>query len=509
MKKIDDDRLVRVEEFVRQHGLEKHLRKLSGADYDPECEVDVGDEILTEVFGEFYKSDPTKFCFRDGDKCLIFEIVEQLKRIVDKNGINSGLYKFKMKTKKPRKRYNPIDPKCNLKFDVDSNNECGELNSNVDMTANLPDLKSYLLQKVETCLRNHGADELIGTDSKDLIDEETVDVVTAGDQIYGNITCLICQHQNKKNNRKKRVSYYRSKEKCYWVMSNFTKHLTNFHRLSSIRGPKKMSTKANSDEENNINKTNDLNEIDDDDSVFVIEEVAVEMKPPKIERDANFSFERTTLYNQLAHQIGEMIGEVILHDDQQDQMQFYRNENMSDKAQLTVAKIPGDGNCLFSAIVHQIWHHEIDSAEHETATSQFRKYVVDYILHPENFRSFEYHLQDRVYEYYERKSKQKSKIINMRDECKKFVRDILSKDGEWGGYETMVAASKIHSTNIIVIDELGSCYISGDTNKMHARTIALAYRMGANNIRNHYESVCDIGSTNIYKIVDLITKRMK
>lgn len=435
---------------------------------------------------------------------------------MDGNGVNSGLQKFKKKMKKAKiRRYNPIPPKCDVKFDdFKSNTECDTRKnkddvindksiSNANSSVNLHNLKLYLLQKVESCLKNHGADDVIGTDIKNLFDDELVDVVTAGDRIYGNITCLICKHQNKKNNSKKKVSYYQSTDKNYWVMSNFTKHLTNFHQLSSNRSTNQIIIMPKNDVELNKIVSNNFNN-NDDDSVFIVEEVSVEMIPTKIDYVANINIDESSLYNQLAQQIGDMIGTVLLNNDPQEQMQFYHNEN--EKDQLTVAKIQSDGNCLFGAIVHQIWQHEIDSAEHDTATKQLRKNVIDYILKSDNFESFQFMLQDRVYE---RNNEQKSKILNIKDECKNYVQYVLSREGEWGGYETIIAASRIHSTNIIIIDEVGSYYISSDTNRMYDRSIVLAYRMGAKNIRNHYDSVCDIESTSMYKITNVITKRLK
>lgn len=501
LKKINDEGLKKVESFVREHGVERHLRKLSGENYVPDCEADVGDDILTEVFGEFYKSDPSKFCFRDGDKCLIYEIVDQLKRIVDKNGINTGLHKFKMKVRKPRnQRPNPIALKRHVKFDYKSNTEtkCD------DTSTELADLKSYLVRRVKSCFINHGADKITGTNINDLFDEETVAVESAGGRIYGNITCLICQH-NKEKKTKKRVSYFQSEDKSYWVMSNFTKHLVDFHRLSTIRAPNQIIAKPITDFENKKTETNNLNEkSDDDDSVYIVNEVSVEIKPPEIDLDANLSNEVLSLYDQLSEQIGKTIGAVHINDDKLEQMLFHHSKN--ERAELTVAKIPTDGNCLFGAIVHQIWQHEIDSAEHETATSQLRNDVIDYILNPDNFKSFEFTLRDHVYE---RRSKQKQKGINMKEECKNFVRNVLSKEGVWGGHETIIAASRIYSTNIIVIYESGSYLISSGANRMYARTITLAYRLGANNIRNHYDSVCDIESEDIMKITDSITKQKK
>lgn len=116
MKNIDINRLERIEEFVKKNALEIHIRKLSGVNYDPECEVDVSDEVLEQIFGEMYKSCPEKFCFRDGDRMFIHELVKHVKKIFDEKGPNSGLQKFKIKARKPRHRFRPHLP---MKFEND------------------------------------------------------------------------------------------------------------------------------------------------------------------------------------------------------------------------------------------------------------------------------------------------------------------------------------------------------------------------------------------------------
>lgn len=74
MKNINEERLNGIQQFVREHALEIAKKKLFGTNYDPNyCEIltDNNDDLLTDIFGEQYKSDPGNFCFRDGDKLLI------------------------------------------------------------------------------------------------------------------------------------------------------------------------------------------------------------------------------------------------------------------------------------------------------------------------------------------------------------------------------------------------------------------------------------------------------
>lgn len=174
-----------------------------------------------------------------------------------------------------------------------------------------------------------------------------------------------------------------------------------------------------------------------------------------------------------------------------------------------MTRISGDGNCLFASIVHQIYHYPTDSREHKVATKQLRADVVAHILLPENFDAFLFTLKDRVYDI-----KTKHEIIDMNTECKNYVQNILSKNGVWGGHETIIAASRIYRKNIVTFDESGSYYTANNKNSMYDGTIALAYRIGhydntGKPIRNHYNSVSDIDSGNLYKATDFILKLMK
>lgn len=163
---------------------------------------------------------------------------------------------------------------------------------------------------------------------------------------------------------------------------------------------------------------------------------------------------------------------------------------------VTVAKIIGDGNCLPGAICHQLFHDPIGSTAHKKRMKELRENVVNYIMKPENFPSFEHSLKDRVYEY-----KIRDEIDDMSMECKIFVRHCLSKNGLWAGYEFLVAAAKMHRVNILIFNEDGDWYLSNSTKEVYDKTIALAFRLDYKKEEfNHYDSVCDIDSNLLYAI---------
>lgn len=498
MKNINDDRLRNVEKFVRDNGpeiIEQKLKNESNFAFTRE-------QMLIDIFGHTYNTAPEKFCFRDGDRMLIKELVEHVKKIVDENGINSGLHQFKMKVKKPR-QYRSKKPLKNITQSID--NESDIENDNIANTDNLVEMKTNLLHKVEECLVNYRANKLADIGN---LDDENVHVTVANGQTYGNITCVICRNNKKSKKKKTNRVFYSSAKNC-WVMSNFVKHLTTYHRLSANRD----STKQKNLKVDNVSilrsadsLTDEKKHLNESDDVYIIEEIEVDIKKSESDKtpELNSDGMGMALFQQVANQIGQMVGAVLLNDDQQEQLRFIQNDGV---AELTVAKILGDGNCLLYAIVHQMYRMAINSNEHKAATTKLRRDIVEHILCPDNFEAFRFSLQDRVYEM-----KTKDEIIDMVADSKHFVQNVLSMDGCWAGHECIVAASRIFSVNIIIVEEGGTSYLANHGEIFYNRSIVVAYRIGGRNgnqiIRNHYDSVSDISSDNIYKATSLIESRM-
>lgn len=334
-----------------------------------------------------------------------------------------------------------------------------------------------------------------------MLDMKIVDIQTENDTIYGTIICALCENENK-SLTPKRVYYRETTNNSFWVLSNFQKHLSNVHHLNPIKTAtrskkrrKCTSTKNLNDHENTL--------CNDSDVLFVEEEVDVEMIDENVKE--SLSNENNWLYIQLADQITEMISANFTTRNEEDQM-FFKIDKSS--ICITVARIKPDGSCLYGSLAHQLYQHATNSTEHEQATKSLRAEVVEYILKPNIFPSFQHALQDRVYE-----TKTKSQITNIESECKFFARYVLSKKNKWGGHETIKAVSEIHQVNIVVFNENGTCMIQHNAQTKYNRTIAVAYRLGydehGNEIRNHYDSVLEISSADIYISTEFLINRMK
>lgn len=472
------------------------------------------EQYLIETFGEF-ASNPNAFEFRRGHKTLIRQLVLKVNEIINENGYEIFQYKVTKRKRRVKQLSYRMHDKKNQLDEIQISESDATIVAGADNVF-AAQLKRSLFEKVYACLERYSAFKLVETKS---LDENTVDVKIAHNRTYGKVVCIICRdlHPEKKI-KPKSVYYHESdeyKESSYWVISNFTAHLSNVHQLQ----PEKidMNERKNcvvkiinecDDDDSSVvvcNKTEKHDSIEND-SIILIEEKEVfdtnRISSSTYESNKN---EDNWLYNQISDQIISMISVVLVNGDQQEQMIC---EVGSNNMTITVANIEPDGNCLFSALVHQIFQYPLKSSQHEKNVALLRNEVVNYILVEGNFESFQFLLQDRVHEINQRNSKP-SKIINMEEKCKSYVRDVLSRNGEWGGMETIIAVSKFHCVNIIPFNESGPCNMISYNKEENNRTIALAYRLGYDKInRNHYDSVSDLTANVISNVADTLISRM-
>lgn len=495
-KNISDNDIEYVEQIVRENAINiamKDLKKNIGSD----CEILLDDHQLTDIFGKMYKSNHTEFRFLRGEIQLIKELVDHVKLVVDGNGKNSGLHKFKVKIKKPRLHQNRERKK--LKIDTHDKDEPTTTKSNNTNhnSAGRMNLKVKLQRKVEACLKQYSVDKLLDIE---FLEEGIVDIEEVDGQIYGSIICVICKNQNKKNQRPKRVYYKESAETNSWVMSNFTKHLTNTHHLVSINNYDMKNKAIELDAAPKVEKHKEI-AVGDDSDLYLLE--AAESED---DRDKQKTINDIQLYEQLAQNITKMNEATLINDDHQEKMRCIPMQNTN--ACITIATIPGDGDCLFGSIVHQIFRYPVNSKLHKNAAKQLRTDVVHHILAEENFVSFQKLLMDRILE-----TKSKNQIVDSTAECKKFVTDFLSQKGAWGGAESIKAISDLYRTNIITFYEDESVYFVGGKEGAYNQTIAIAFRIGfvdnGKPIRNHFDSVCNMNSSDISTVTDIVVKRMK
>lgn len=218
---------------------------------------------------------------------------------------------------------------------------------------------------------------------------------------------------------------------------------------------------------------------------------------PKNVQDPN------VLFHQIAKQIEKMLHATRSNNDNIESMAYELIENRPQS--LKVAKIDPNGSCLFGSLVHQLFGLKLSSGKHIRATKRMRQEVVEHIS--ENYSSFELALRYRAYE-----ENDPDQIEDMRKECETILNVHLPRDNYWGGSETMKAIQEMYRVNILIFNEHGTCYFFNGFKEVYKQILILAYRLGTRSMDhgrksyNHYDSVCDITSNEIWHLVEFLSK---
>lgn len=507
-KNITDFHINQIEKYIQEESLNVHAAKLSES-LGLGCDVLLDNTEMIDLFGKKYAATPSKFKFQPGEVMLIKELVQYVKEIADRGGANKNLRHFEKRNRRGRPINNlhnrkKIDENAvPLEF-VDKKKSNVSINTETEIKSNHSQLESKLFSMCSEYLKALNVDEQLVMQ----FNERMVDLRLKNGCIYGVITSVLCENDDSNKEKKRNahsVRYYESPNSNYWILSNFKKHLKNVHHLDTDEAD--LRKKTHRQKRKPLKDLNDVSDSKDNDKSIEFIEVPI-IDSQDLAEDAghvhstvDLDCEKTIgteehwLYAQLSKQISDMIGVVLQTGDVTANVQFLIATKLKT---LTAAKIIGDGNCLPGAICHQLYHDPIGSKEHKEKIRDLRAKVVEYILKPENFTSFQFTLQNRVYDI-----KSKDEIKDLTTECKLFVRLCLSRDGYWAGNEFLVAAAKILRVNIFVFYENGDCYLSNTGTEIYPKTIALAYRLNHDATDyNHYDSVCDIDSNVLVEVAE-------
>lgn len=481
-KAITDEHILKKEQFVAEKTLQILQQNLHDSINEKNCDVLIDDDELHDYFGDLYAQNPASFKFGPGDVLLIKELVDHVKTISDRNGKNTGLGHFSVKAKSKRK----VSAKQTRQHRPTAHLFPGKKAKIKNVQRNENQLKTELQQKVLNLFNLYAADTEYSS--------VNIELSTVENKIYGDVFCVFCETQNVKK-KTKRVVFNSSKGSGCWVLSNLTKHLENFHNLKARVNATTLAITVQTDD-NSMNmkpaiQSDQGPDENGNESVVILDEI--------LNRDKNITHDDPEqLFNQLSSQLTNVMASVLQNNEHAEEIIFTLNTSPK---KLSVAVVPGDGSCLFSALTHQLWMHKINSKRHIEATKQLQADVVQHIL--DHFPFFEYHLKDRVYE-----TKSSKEITDMSMECKLFVRYALANSKIWGGVETLLAVSNLYSTNIAVFNENGVCTKYKKADECYERTIAVAYRLNAKEgqIRNHFDSVFEANATDLYSAARHIAK---
>lgn len=149
-----------------------------------------------------------------------------------------------------------------------------------------------------------------------------------------------------------------------------------------------------------------------------------------------------------------------------------------------VQKIPGDGNCLFGAIAHQLFHFDIHTVEHSTHTRALREMVVDCVRNNVDDERFIGLIRMRI-----RNEFRELDSSDHRQRAYNFL-TVLNNDGIWGASESLLAIVMMFGCDITVYRENGFVTVVTDEGAVPVEHISVVYR-GPIGRWNHYDSLID------------------
>lgn len=475
-KDIHDDDIKLVEKFIREETL-GIITRIFEDTVGSECDVVIPPDEMLEYFGPAYRNNPDKFQFRPGDVKTIKSIVKHVKTIVDASGSNEGLKHFAKKKK--IKRLNTAEQPERMAVNPLELNE----------------LKMTLSARLNDYLNGFNVDSSAMKHS----DESICNVRCNGNTIIGEIFCVLCK--SKKEETKPKRIHYNPVDK-YWVLANFGKHLKKVHGL--VSGPKSVVIEIKQVENSIQIDASHVNNVENPLQQKITEN-CVKFRVCEDDSITN------RLFGQMSQQIQTMTQFILQNNDKEVEVQFDLNEDLT--SNLKVIETIPDGDCLFSAIAHQLYQERIGSSQHRLSIRKLRAAVVDHI---------ETHLDEYLPQLTERvlENGKRDEIEDMKKECMFFLKFCLSRDRYWGGGETVKAVSDLYQVNVIVYNECGPSYVINRCSKLHDRSIGIAYRLSATEngrngnsaerlVRNHYDSISDMSTADLYTVAHYLNKLLQ
>lgn len=452
-------------------------------------------------FGKFFVSEPSEFKFTLGERILI----NQIKQHVHNKG-------FKYFTAKKRKlnEMKLAETAVGFIFGESENSEDSEDKLHAKSASHGKSISSSenIEEKLLISANKVTNKQLwaIGDTTNSILTADMIEIVhSENDSIKGYVQCVFC-----KENRK--VSYKNASGN--WVMSNLISHLK---KCSQQLANKKKE--ANKSDQRLAKETEKISE-----GVNVVQLVGEQKKncldgnkqmvnfkiTPEVPTDdirttnldspQKHVFLSDNFIRQMSLQNIKMRNTIAKNETIIIERNFRANiQNLLSDMSIKVCQIPADGNCLFHAVCHQLNRLEIASDQHKTLMEKLRMDVVQHIEN--NIAAYEFIMKDRIYH-----KNPGIKIISLEKEIKSFLERSLSKDGTWGGNESLHAISTIHKKNIVIINETDDPNMILKFNPDYNESIMIFL----NSDRYHYESVVNVDFQVISAIaVELIEKQTK
>lgn len=477
---------------MRERALDEVATTLSES-FDENCDALVDEKQMTEIFGQKYAACPEKFQFLPGEIKLLNVLANHVKNLVDGNGENMGLAQFNDKKKKNKKKNLMLTRIAKSRSQKPTAQRTNQRQST-----------KQLFNRLLICLNSYGIDVDDWT-------EHLVEVDSSGS--HGSVKCVLCDE----NQKPKRVFFQDGIRSSFWVFSNFNKHLEKVHSLVANQANNAKPKRMNDDSELMSVQEQQNTPVEDDSSnaiqsmnAHAYSRTLGEVDEERLSNEMNESVQflsfmpigapvhtnnntNSWLYEQMSVQIQQMVAANLVNSESEENMEFQLKNQPA--RQISIVKTSPDGNCLFSALAHQMWQNEITSQIHNKKTKELRKTVVEHILDPLHYHLYEKIIVNRL----------NKKTTVPTSECKMFIRFGLAR-GKWGGLETLKAVSNKFNVNVVIVNEFGSCNMvkGSDT---YNRTLVIAYRMNDASVYDHYDSVGDMDSEGIFSAAEFIINK--
>lgn len=389
----------------------------------------------------------------------------------------------------------------------------------------IDDIKQSLFMRVSSYYANF-KDDL----KKSEFSEDDVLVTITNNQIDAAVLCIFCDRSEKRDVKVfcRRIDGLKS----IWVLSNLTKHEDRFHQIG-INQKVNVLQKENpeSTPDNDIGKTNklrkpplipatkktrimnfdalnenrfDLSSNENDNIEMIVCDlnddspkndacktnatnsngaIPTDETNQKLSLDEEIKRFEDILYTAVYSQMLRMENCVKIHNEDTKEFVVSKTTRKKSKSLVKVVKIDADGNCLFYALAHQLFYVKKNSKQHIELADKLRRQVVEHVCN--NIDPFLHGLKDRLIEY---RLEWKD---DLRGSCLRFVREEISKDGFWGGEETLKATAEIFRVNILLILDRDTCILGNRFDPTYERALVLSY-IAMGNTLNHFESICEM-----------------
>lgn len=480
---ITEDEISAVEKFVREELLE-----IISANAEATANADeflMDEKQMIDNFGPLYAMNPEKFRYQVGDRKFIHLIRDHIRSKIKKNGRKRALCHFEC-----------IDEQPKIKNRKD--NEGEGVNNNINSTT--CSLKTKLTEHILRKMKMLAVPQSI----LNFFNESFVNVkVCENGDISGTVICVVCltQSEHPENIKPKNVFCREKSGSKSWIISNFVTHLKRVHSNFELDEKAVIipSTNQHLDNATHENTESDKEATDTLGTInFSIESCS------DFDGDEECKIEKT-LNHQISKHAINMWKIATINGEYLEEVQCKCDDGTI--LSVEVVKIPMDGDCLYSSIAHQLFGNDLNSPEHKTSTNKLRANVVEFIQ--QNFEEFEFELRGHVYQLKEYKRIPAiDKICDVHEACQYLLNECLIRPGFWGGRESLKAIASLYDVNIISFYENGP--VEFITQQQSNRHVIIAYRSAGNDDlwRNHYDSVCNISSTDIYNTVQIMCKKL-